>query len=321
MSKQYLTIHTLDDVHPTDIFHLAPTPTGILSCSGASSIQFNATTTSDFPHVHTFPKEHIAGVHHMTASANGDTVVSKGFAGEVLIWKIPPGTEATDDWVLEGKLTTAGSGGFIWAVALSADGRYLAGTASDGHVSVWDLKEEGWPLVRSYFTKNSFGTSVAITGEGELVASGHLNGGVYIFDNQKGKLWHSCQGLMLVIRSVAFSPAAKLLAAAGDAGIIAVYDVKTGDQVMTFTGHKAWVMSLDFNATGEYLLSGAYDGRLKIWSIENRACVATHGETAKCLWCVRWLPKAVAKGQTRGEMFAVAGQAKSISFYREASGS
>ncbi len=63
-------------------------------------------------------------------------------------------------------------------------------------------------------------------------------------------------GLIKPIRSVAFSPASKLLAAAGDASIIALYDVHAGEQVANLTGHAAWILSLDWSHTGEYLLSG-----------------------------------------------------------------
>jgi superkiller protein 8 len=59
----------------------------------------------------------------------------------------------------------------------------------------------------------------------------------------------------------------------------------------------------------------AFDGRAKVWSIDQRACVATHTETDKTLWSVKWLPKT---GKNEG--FAVAGANRSISFYREATG-
>lgn len=80
-------------------------------------------------------------------------------------------------------------------------------------------------------------------------------------------------------------------------------------------------MSLDFNSTGEYLLSGAFDGKSKVWNVETRTCVATHGESDKGLWSVRWLTRSTGlAGGMRGDLFAVAGAGRGISFYREASG-
>ena len=63
-------------------------------------------------------------------------------------------------------------------------------------------------------------------------------------------------GLVKTVRSVAFSPGGKLLAAAGDSKVVALYDVSSGEQVANLTGHGAWIFSLDWSNTGEYLLSG-----------------------------------------------------------------
>ena len=67
---------------------------------------------------------------------------------------------------------------------------------------------------------------------------------------------NSWLGLVKPIRAVKFSPAVKLLAAAGDSKVIALYDVASGEQVANLTGHGAWILSLDWSYTGEYLLSG-----------------------------------------------------------------
>lgn len=76
-------------------------------------------------------------------------------------------------------------------------------------------------------------------------------------------------------------------------------------------------MSLDWNWSGEFLLSGGYDGKAKIWSVERRECVATQTESEKCLWSVRWLPKSASM---RNETFVTAGAGGTLAFYREASG-
>lgn len=61
---------------------------------------------------------------------------------------------------------------------------------------------------------------------------------------------------MKPVRTVTFSPATKLLAAAGDSKAITLYDVSSGEQIANLIGHGSWVMSLDWSDTGEYLLSG-----------------------------------------------------------------
>ncbi|TKX23010.1 WD domain-containing protein 21 [Elsinoe australis] len=324
MSKQYLQTHTIVDAHPADIFSIAVTSKQLLSASGSSNIQvYNLTFSPDesnpYPHAQTLKGAHKVGIHHICVSANGKVAASAGFGGDVNVWFCYE--EGT--WQLKGSITDDVKAGELWAIALSEDGQYLAGTTYDGRVNVWntnsitqDSKKE-IEKIRQYETKGSFGMSVDLSSNGEFTASGHANGSIHLFNNSTGRLAHSLQGLVKPVRAVSFSPACKYLAAGGDAKIIALYDVQTGEQVANFSGSGAWIMSLDWNWSGEYLLSGLYDGKAKVWSMERRECVATQTESDKSLWSVKWVPKNPA---LRNETFATAGANKSISFYREASG-
>ncbi|KAL8744919.1 MAG: hypothetical protein Q9190_002900 [Brigantiaea leucoxantha] len=302
-SKQYLTTHTIDHAHETDIFSIAVTTTQVISASGSSNLKVHSITEPEFTLSQNLNGAHKLGCHHLTISKNGEVIASAGFAGELLLWVIEE-----DQWVRKGsvlgmvligslelsirdqglELLDGNKPGEMWALALSADGQYLATTSVDGRINSLD---------------------------GRYTVSGHENGGVYVFNNDSGRLLHSLAGLVKPVRAVAFSPGSKLLAAAGDANIIALYDVSSGEQIANFSGHQAWIFSLDWNTTGEYLLSGGFDGKAKVWSIDQRSCVATHSETEKAIWSVKWLPKV---GKNEG--FATAGANKSISFYREALG-
>ncbi|KAL8637003.1 MAG: hypothetical protein Q9228_005678 [Teloschistes exilis] len=308
-SKQYLTSHTIDNAHITDIFSLAVTPQQIISASGSSNIKIFSTTEPDFPLAQTIEAAHKLGCHHLAASQDGRHFASAGFAGDVKLWRSEDGK-----WLEKGKIIDGNKAGEIWAIALSTDGQYLAATSVDGRINVWD-NLEGPTKIRQYETKGSFGMAIDLSVDGRYTASGHENGGVYIFNNDTGRLLHSLPGLIKAVRAVAFSPGGKLLAAAGDARVIALYDVGSGEQVANLTGHGAWIFALSWSDTGEYLLSGAFDGKAKVWSIERRECVATHTETDKTLWSVKWLPKT-----GRSEGFATAGANRSISIYREATG-
>jgi superkiller protein 8 len=247
----------------------------------------------------------------------------------VKIWSIGE----TGEWAEEGSIVNGNKAGEIWAIALSEDGQFLASTTYDGRINVWDLVD-GRKKIREYETKGSFGMCIDMSRDGRFTASGHENGAVYVFNNDTGRMLYSLPGkiwqiwlpssifllititgLVKPVRTVSFSPGNTRLAAAGDARVIALYDVQHGEQVANLMGHTAWIFSVDWSDTGEYLLSGSYDGKAKVWSIDQRTCVATHSETEKTLWCVKWLPKT-----GRSEGFATAGANRSISFYREATG-
>ena len=108
-----------------------------------------------------------------------------------------------------------------------------------------------------YETKGSFGLAVDLSSDGEMTASGHQSGSVFVFNNSTRRLAQSLAGLIKPVRSVKFSPACKYVAAAGDARVIALYDTKSGEQVANFTGHASWIMSLDWNWNGRVSAVGS----------------------------------------------------------------
>jgi superkiller protein 8 len=148
MSKQYLTIHTVDAAHPTDIFSLAPTPTSLLSASGSSSLLAHSTSDPSFPVLQKVSSAHKLGAHHVSASASGRRAVSAGFGGEVRVWRCRDGgggegeMEGEGTWEEDGVLEKKKAGAEeVWAVAMGAAGRYVATSGSEGGVGVWDLVE------------------------------------------------------------------------------------------------------------------------------------------------------------------------------------
>lgn len=49
--------------------------------------------------------------------------------------------------------------GEIWAIALSEDGQYLAGTSIDGRINIWDNLANR-SKIREFETRGNFGMSV-----------------------------------------------------------------------------------------------------------------------------------------------------------------
>ncbi|KAK2071997.1 hypothetical protein P8C59_006378 [Phyllachora maydis] len=273
MSKQYLTAHTVDNAHRTDIFSLAATTTALLSVSGSSNVAIRTTTEPTYPLVQSLDRAHKLGIHHICTArtGTGNVAATAGFGGDIKIWRRKQDGR-DDSWELWWDIAPSKSGGDIWAIAMSADEGYLACTTHDGKIKVWDLNRK--EIEQTYETGGgaggSFGMAVDLSRDGKLTASGHQSGAVYVFNNDAGRLSYSLPGLIKPVRTVAFSPGCKRLAAAGNAGIIALYDMETGEHVGNLapsTNNNAWITCLDWNDTGSHLLSGSLDGKVRVWDV------------------------------------------------------
>jgi len=133
----------------------------------------------------------------LATSLNGRVLASVGFGGEVKIWSISP---ESGEWTEEGKIVDGNKAGEIWAIALSEDGQYLASTTYDGRINVWDLVNAR-KRIREFETKGSFGMCIALSRDGRFTASGHENGGVYVFNNDTGRMLYSLPGKFLYEKS------------------------------------------------------------------------------------------------------------------------
>ncbi|CAK7207644.1 Ski complex subunit Rec14 [Sporothrix eucalyptigena] len=346
MSKQYYIAKAVDNAHETDIFSIAVTPTSVISGSGASTLRIHSTTTPEFAIAQSINGAHKLGCHHVTTAkgSSGTVACSAGFGGEVNVWRRSEAGDWTLDTVLRpsdlvggGAREDVASGAATkasdkttdaWALALSKSEQYLAYTTHDGRVGVWDLQARSQLLV--YSTNNratsSFAMAVDLSQDGKYTAAGYQSGSVNVFNNDQSKLVYTLPGLAKPVRAVAFSPLGKRLAAGGDAGVISLYDMKHGEPVgnltppgSTTSSSAVWVMSLDFSASGEYLLAGYMDGKVRVWNVELGTCVATNGETEMtALWSVKWLPPKSERPGADTESFCTAGGDRRLTFYREA---
>jgi WD40 repeat protein len=71
------------------------------------------------------------------------------------------------------------------------------------------------------------------------------------------------------VRSIAFSPDGKMIAAAGGApqsqGEIKIWDIQSHQLLMTLRGHKDCIYSVAWSPDGKVIASGSYDRMVKLW--------------------------------------------------------
>ncbi|OJJ68072.1 hypothetical protein ASPBRDRAFT_47014 [Aspergillus brasiliensis CBS 101740] len=109
-------------------------------------------------------------------------------------------------------------------------------------------------------------SSVAFSGDGQLLVSGSGDETVKLWDAATGALKHTLEGHSDSVSSVAFSGDGQLLASGSyDKTTIKLWNAATGALKHTLEGHSGSVSSVAFSGDGQLLASGSRDETIKLW--------------------------------------------------------
>jgi WD40 repeat protein len=124
-----------------------------------------------------------------------------GLGGDstIKLWSLPEGV------LLK---TLQGHTNWVYALAISADGRLLASAGSDHTIKLWSLPEGA--LLKT-LQKHIGAVHVAISPDGRLLASGGYRT-IKLWSLPEGKLGKTLTGHTETVRAVAISPDGRLLA-------------------------------------------------------------------------------------------------------------
>lgn len=118
------------------------------------------------------------------------------------------------------------------------------------------------------------------------------------------------------VRSLAFSPDGKLLAAAGGpcqrGGEIKIWDVASHVLVRTMQGHKDCIYSVAWSPDGKLLASGSYDKTIKLWDASSGAELKTLQDHIDAVFAVAFSPD--------GKRLASASQDRTVKIWDVATG-
>ena len=148
------------------------------------------------------------------------------------------------------------------AVAISGDGRFLAGASSDGTVQVYDLPG-GRPL--HLLSPPMTPTELAFSPTGARLAIAGQTGSVTLWNAADGTL---AATLVDTAGPITFSRDGKLIAVRAARQEIALWDADTGELRRTMHGHSTGVLrGLTFSHNGKMLASYGSDLSVLLWDV------------------------------------------------------
>lgn len=286
--------------HDAEILSLAPLPGG---AGGFVSSSYDQTVRHwDYASraVVGLLQGHTSEVLSLSASPEGELVLSGSFDTTARLWDVEPGLldlsySLSPDAPLgpvaglapraDGALAVADRGGALaaWghdgtvievrkapgaALALSADGRRALVQLPDDEVAFWDMATNA--ELSRFAVELPFGPVAALSADGALAIIARADGDSEL-RAADGALLHTFSVADGVVSAVAFSPdGTRALIGYLDytLGLWSVPDgARVGDWLI---GHRDQVASVAFSPDGRRALSGAWDKTALLWDLERR---------------------------------------------------
>jgi len=150
----------------------------------------------------------------------------------------------------------------LWAFGPNAQ---FAASGSD-ELSLWDVTAGERLLKRP---SESWITAIAFPVTGSMLATGHDDNVVRLWDTTRGQVIRVLEGHSRSVSALAFSPDGSLLASAGEDREIQMWETATGRSIGTLTGHTDRIPALAWHPDGRRLVSAGWDTTARVWDGKN----------------------------------------------------
>lgn len=162
--------------------------------------------------------------------------------------------------------------GWLYAVALTPDGRHTVWGADDGGVRWWDLN--GSEVVT--FTGHTDEVwAVAVTPDGRLALSGSADTTVRCWELATGRCLYVLNGHRQRVRGVAVSADGRTAVSCAEDGLVLTWDLTTGRQRGTLTQEKVGLISVALTPDGRFAAVAGNQGFLQCWDVRSGRGVRT----------------------------------------------
>jgi WD40 repeat protein len=149
-------------------------------------------------------------------------------------------------------------------VPLSLSGGHSDQIIHRNSVQIWDIPTQ--KLLSSYEGRNDVGGAMALNSDGKTFAAAK-NSSIQIHNIANYPTPIKILEGTFGAQAFAFEPRKRLIAVAGNTGVIKLLEAATGKELVALTGHTASVETVTFSPDGKLLASGSQDDTVRIWDV------------------------------------------------------
>ncbi len=257
--------------HSDQVNAIAFSPNGQLLASGGDDWTFKLWNIRQEQHIATL--EHITDrsrsqIKDVAFSPNGQLLATAG--QHVKLWEVSRQNE----------IATLRHDEYVWALAFSPNGRFLAAGDGGGIVKIWDIQER--QVIAQLEGDANAVYAVTFLSDGRTLATAGYQGQI--------KLWAAPNWEHLgtlenrgTVYTLDFSPDGKALASTGHAAVT-LWSVESGEEITSLTGHSAWVYGAAFSPNGKTLVSSGDDGTVRLQNIETHLQTLQQREMVRLIY-------------------------------------
>ncbi|KAL7752758.1 hypothetical protein RI367_001760 [Sorochytrium milnesiophthora] len=228
-------------------------------------------------------QDRVGGIswHPSGVDTSDDTVhlASGASDNQVMLWNI-------HRLVLDAPLMRlAGHTGRVCRTEFHPSGRFIGSTSFDATWRLWDAETGQELLTQEGHASEVY--SIAFQCDGGLAVTGGLDGHAKLWDLRTGRAIFNLQGHMRQVLSTDFAPNGYQVCTGSEDNSIKIWDLRAMKSIYTIAAHASLVSQVKYytasllpdysnvagkfergngNTSGMYLVSGGFDGHVKIWS-------------------------------------------------------
>ena len=221
---------------------------------------------------------HTAPVTDISFIGNNHCLASASYDGTVRLWDVKTGKHI---------MTLTGHTGLVLSISFSRNRGTLA-SASVEEVRLWDMKTG--KHTKTFTGHSNDVRSLSFSAGDHILASASAEA-VRLWDMKTGKHTKTFTGPGSCLR-ISFSNNHSILAITGNNNSEGVWlsgevwlwlwNVKTGEYIKTFAGHRNCIESLSFSA-GDHILASANAEEVRLWDVKTGKHIKTFTEPRDCL--------------------------------------